>query len=317
MPLNTNKSVNGRFGRYPGSKWRIIPTLLEYVTRQHDLFLDVYGGFGSMILRKERSAMEVYNDLNADFDNLFTVLNYQRDDFALALKFTPWSTRYFERVHSRRSLDPVLRAVEFFFICEASLFSPFEYPNHFRRQIVLSKKPDGKQSMTPASQVFYKVLDRLDAIADRMHGVHIECEPALDCLVRYDNPKTFHFVDPPYWKRRSGKRAFYLHEMLDKQSHIDLADTVNGLSGMVMVCGYADPLYTELYENRGWVRVDIGGVRTNSADSPATESLWLNENAFEYLIDDYLSLIDQTCQPPIDGDEVQLSLFSVDKGALS
>ena len=59
--------------RYPGSKWRIVPWIV-YHFPEHQTYVEPYGGGAAVLLRKERSQREIYNDLDGELFNLFTIL---------------------------------------------------------------------------------------------------------------------------------------------------------------------------------------------------------------------------------------------------
>lgn len=56
--------------RYHGGKWRLAPWIVSHFP-PHRVFVDAYGGGGSIILRKTRSYAEIYDDM---------LINWQRVD---------------------------------------------------------------------------------------------------------------------------------------------------------------------------------------------------------------------------------------------
>lgn len=77
--------------------------------------------------------------------------------------------------------------------------------------------------------------------------------------------------------RFSGTYAAYAHEMTDAD-HVALAETLHGLSGMVVVSGYPSDLYDALYGD--WKRIEIEvQAASQHASQQRTECLWLNPSA--------------------------------------
>jgi DNA adenine methylase len=51
--------------RYHGGKWRIAPWIISYIPA-HKIYVELFGGEGSVLLRKPRSYAEPYNDLDGE-----------------------------------------------------------------------------------------------------------------------------------------------------------------------------------------------------------------------------------------------------------
>jgi DNA adenine methylase len=115
--------------------------------------------------------------------------------------------------------------------------------------------------------------DILEQVTERLRGVVVEHDAAVDVMLRYDGNDTLHYVDPPYVHDTRSKTGIgsYRHEMTD-DNHRELAAVLHGLQGMVIVSGYACPLYdNELFPD--WHRVE----RETFADGARarTEVLWM------------------------------------------
>ena len=96
--------------RYHGGKFRLAPWIIGYFP-EHRCFVEPFGGAASVLLRKEPSEAEVYNDLDGDVVNLFRVL---RDPIASrslidACALTPYSRTEFQCAYAP-TCDPVEQA---------------------------------------------------------------------------------------------------------------------------------------------------------------------------------------------------------------
>jgi len=67
----------------------------------------------------------------------------------------------------------------------------------------------------------------------------------------------------------------------DEHFHVESAALLRNAQGYVVISGYDCPLYTELYEDHGWHRVDKE-AQTNSGGK-RIESLWLSPRTWEAL----------------------------------
>jgi DNA adenine methylase len=116
----------------------------------------------------------------------------------------------------------------------------------------------------------------LAAVGERFAAVLVEQRPGHEVMRDHDTPDTLHFVDPPYLHgtRSAGSKGCYRHEMSDEE-HRALLDTLGGLDGMVVLCGYDSDLYRAALP--GWTaryRDVAASGRTGS--TRRREVLWMN-----------------------------------------
>jgi DNA adenine methylase len=267
--------------RYHGGKWRLAPWIVGFFP-PHRVYVEPFGGAGSVLLRKPRSYAEIYNDLDGEVVALFRVLRDPQaaERLRILLEYTPYSRTEFEL-----SYEPTDDAVE-----------------QARRTLVRSWMAHGSSGLRGHSTGFRIGSQRerttpshdwrgfpaaLPAIVDRLRGVVIEKRPAAQIMARHDKPDTLFYVDPPYmFATRSAKRIGndlfhgYRHEM-DDAGHAALLEQLIGLVGMVVVSGYATALYDTALA--GWRRVETAAFADRG--EARTEVLWLNPACVDRLGD--------------------------------
>jgi DNA adenine methylase len=257
--------------RYHGGKWKLAPWLLEHFP-PHRVYVEPFGGGASVLLRKERSHGEVYNDLDGDVVNVFRVLRdpATADRLRVLLELTPYAREEFNASYEPAA-DPVERARRV--IVRSGM--------GFGSAAVLSKhntgfRPCSNRAGTVPAQDFANWTNQIDAFTRRLRGVTIENRPALHVITQHDDTDTLLYVDPPYplGTRGSarGVRQKYVHEMTDDE-HRALANVLRAAEGMVVLSGYPCDLYDrELYPD--WQRRE----RKHFADGARerTEVVWLN-----------------------------------------
>ncbi|MDR3351761.1 MAG: DNA adenine methylase [Zoogloeaceae bacterium] len=110
MHMEISREVSRSALRYFGGKWAIAPWIIEHMP-EHRVYVEPFGGAASVLLRKPRSKVEVYNDLDDEIVGLFRVIQSPlqcRELFRL-LRRTPYSRREFELAFQKTD-DPLIRA---------------------------------------------------------------------------------------------------------------------------------------------------------------------------------------------------------------
>lgn len=261
--------------RYHGSKWRIAPWVISHFPG-HQTYVEPFAGGASVLLRKARCAGEVVNDLNGDVVNLFRVLRDPQlaDHLVASVTMTPYAREELERSREVATC-PVERARRFLVRSWFSLGTDgaTRQSNAGFRSYAFSDKVGS----LPVHQ-WSRFPWHLQQIAERLRGVIIENDDALEVIARYDSPGTLFYVDPPYVEStRTGNRGMYSHEMTDAD-HERLAALLNEVQGMVVVSGYASALYDDrLFAS--WRRVERE-ARTVAANE-RVEVLWIKPHEEE------------------------------------
>lgn len=251
--------------RYHGGKWLLAPWIISHFP-VHSCYVEPFGGGGSVLLRKPRAYAEVYNDLDGEIVNLFTMARERGEELARLCELTPFARTEFLQSYEP-SGDPLEQARRTL----ARSFMGFGSNAH--NQVTGFRAKSNRRGTTPARD-WMNYPDALRITVQRLRGVVIENRDAMDCMLHHDAPQTLHYVDPPYvFATRSDFRHDYRHEMSD-QNHEELAETLHSLNGMVVLSGYRCDLYDRLYA--GWKRIDRAAYADGSAKR--VESLWLSPN---------------------------------------
>lgn len=268
--------------RYHGGKWILANWIIEHLP-PHRVYVEPFAGAASVLLRKVRAYHEVYNDLDGEVCNLFTVLRDPGSSRRLAelLHLTP-----FARVEFDLAYEPTEDLVERARRTVVRSYMGFSTTTLRRQRTGFRAK--GLRAHQPPQIDWRNYPASLEAVVDRLRGVVIENRDALDVIAHQDGEQTLFYVDPPYVHstrtsvtKTDGGSHFgnaYRHEMKDVD-HRRLAGALRAGKGMVVLSGYDSKLYSELYPD--WLRVE----RATLADGaqPRLEMLWLNPAAAEAL----------------------------------
>lgn len=256
-----NKKVTRPILRYHGGKWLLAPWVISHFP-PHKIYVEPYGGAASVLLQKERSFTEVYNDIDDDVVNVFRTLREHGPELRELLRLTPYA-----RMEYFAAYEPALDSVERARRVILRTFLGFG-SDSIRRLNGFRKRSDSSGT-TPAHD-WRNFSDQLEATIERLRGVVIENRDALKLIGEHDGPDTLYYVDPPY-VRSTRKAKGYKHEV-DDEHHIALAKALHALKGKVIVSGYHSPLYDELYKD--WFRDDVPALADGAAKR--TEVVWMN-----------------------------------------
>lgn len=274
--------------RYHGGKWMLAPWIISHFPK-HRVYVEPFGGGASVLLRKERAYAEVYNDLDGEIVNVFTMARDRGEELRRALELTPFARDEFLNSYEPSSdqLEQARRTILRSFQGFGSAATCGE---------VSGFRANSSRSGTTPALDWRNYPEAFGTIVDRLRGVVIENRDACAVMAQHDSPRALHYVDPPYvHATRSTKvrrkvngeeadsRKAYKHEMSDDQHH-ELATFLRSLLGMVVLSGYRSPLYDELFGD--WHRTE----RIALADGARrrTECLWMNAAAFNALHHDCL-----------------------------
>lgn len=256
--------------RWHGGKWKLAPWIISHFPR-HRVYVEPFGGAASVLLRKERSYAEVYNDLDQDAVTLFRVM---RDPVAAErlielLKLTPFAKMEFEE-----SYHPAVQPIEIARRLLIRSFMGFGSNGHNAATKTGFRAKSNHSGTTPARD-WANYPDLLPVIIDRLVGVVIETRDACEVMTAHDGDLTLHYVDPPYMFETRSKAMHrdgcYAHE-LDRGGHTRLLQHLHTLEGMVVLSGYPHEAYEASLSH--WQRVEIAAHADGAKDR--TEVLWLN-----------------------------------------
>lgn len=253
-------------GKYSHLDW-ILP-LLPPATH----YCEPFGGSAAILINREPSPVETYNDIDGELVNFFRVLRDQKERLIEAIGLTPFSREEFELAISGPTEG----------ISDLELARRFYVRARQVRTGLAQKASTGRWAhclltsragMAGAVSRWLGAVEDLPYIAQRLLRVQIEHASATEVIQRYDSIETLFYCDPPYPHDSRTDHNAYAYEMTDDQ-HRTLAEVLHSVKGKVALSGYQSPLMQELYGN--W-RAIVGAERlVHSVKMPRTEVLWVN-----------------------------------------
>jgi len=258
---------------YPGGKSKSLKQILPHLPYRQK-YIEPFGGSGAVMLARNPSKLEVFNDRFAGVVAFYRCLK----DVSLYQQLIDWLEL---TVHSREEFhwckttwqnvdDPVERAGRWYYMMEASFGS---IGRTWGRQVAGSSMAGKIQNKLPMFQ----------QIHNRFKKIQIENLDWQQCISDYDSEDAVIYCDPPYM---DAYRGTYKNEMTP-DDHKNFLKTVFKCRGFVAVSGYSNPVYEDnpwdaRYEWKAFVSIQsvVGTVGNGKLDiveerGHATEVLWV------------------------------------------
>jgi DNA adenine methylase len=257
------------FGWY-GGKFSHLKWLLPLLPECHH-YCEPFAGSAAVLLNRDPSPVETYNDLDGEVVNFFRVLREEKEELVEAIGLTPFSREeFFRAVNGEPGLSAMERARRFFVRARQTRTGLAQTASLGRWA---NCRNTSRAGMSGAVSRWLGSVEDLPAIALRLLRVQIENRPALDAIRLYDGKDTLFYCDPPYVHATRGDRKAYGYEM-DDEGHRELAAVLRAAVGKVALSGYRCDLMDTLFE--GWKRVEAPAKTCHSIKKMRQEALWMN-----------------------------------------
>jgi len=260
------------FGWY-GGKYSHLYWLLPLLPDCHH-YCEPFGGAASVLLNRDPSPVETYNDIDGEVVNFFHVLREQKDELLYFIGMTPFSREEFmEAIRTNgngKNLSPLERARRFFIRARQVRTGLAQTASNGRWANCLNTSRAG---MSGAVSRWLGSVEGLEYIATRLLRVQIENDKAISVIKRYDSSETLFYCDPPYPHESRGDSKAYSYEMTNRD-HVELSTVLSNVKGKVAVSGYDCDLMNKLYKN--WKVHKEKPKKAMSIKQTRQEILWTN-----------------------------------------
>jgi len=262
--------------KWSGGKSRLRKFIVSAFPK-HDCYVEVFGGAGWVLFEKEPSKVEVFNDINQELTNFFSVVRNQPQKLIESFRWELVERAKFESLQSMpdqniADLTSVERAHRFFYIIMAAWGG--EYGS---ARFQTSVKDGGKGNrLIGALQNLEK---RITPAHQRLQKVIIENLSWQECISRYDKKgkaDILMYLDPPY----PDNNVNYAHNMRSWAEHEELARVCRSMNAKFVLSSYDTREMRELFPSRKYdimpVQFASGMPTTNGTTKPNQEILITN-----------------------------------------
>ena len=257
------------FGWY-GGKFSHLGWLLPLLPKCHH-YCEPFAGSGAVLLNREPSPVETYNDLDGEVVRFFRVLRDHGEELIRVCALTPFAREeYREAIGDGGPLGEVEQARRFF-VKARQVRMGLAQSSYLCRWANCKENSSGGKSSSVSR--WLNGVEGLADVAERLLRVQIEHRPAVEAIQLYDSPNTLFYCDPPYVHSTRSACDCYAFEMDDGQ-HRELAAALNSIQGKAAVSGYRCELMDELFQ--GWRRYDAPVRQLASTKAMRQECVWMN-----------------------------------------
>ncbi len=176
-----------------GGKRCLAQTIVQLLP-EHESYVEVFGGAGWVLFRKDPAKHEVYNDLDGRLIELFRSVKEHPEEMARQLEMLVPSREMFEDFRDQPGLTEIQRAARFFYVLRLSFGAKAASFGAGTRLALARVRAD------------------MEAARERLERVCIEHMDFAEVLLRYDKPGALFFVDPPYYGREGVYEVPFTHK---------------------------------------------------------------------------------------------------------
>lgn len=215
---------------YPGSKIKQLKNILPHIPYLNR-YVEVFGGTGSVLLNRDKSRFEIFNDKYSGITSFYKCLQDQGklDQLVEKIMYTVHSREFWGWCKDtwEDQDDLVNRAFRWFYTTK---YSFGQIGRNFGRSTGISNGDSGK---------IIRSCELFNEINLRLRNVLIENLNYKKCILDYASKQTVFYLDPPYLD--TDNYAYNKHFTDD--DHIELLRLIKNNPGYYVVSSYPNALY--------------------------------------------------------------------------
>lgn len=263
---------------YYGGKQRLASKIIPYIPK-HTVYCEPFCGGASILFMKPCPKVtntscyrEVINDTNGNLINFYKQLRDNGEALSEKIKLTLCSEEEHKLSKCFDNIDDIERARRYYVNIQQSFSNQLNCG--WRRSVF------GRNH----AAVWKNKISKIEEYIDRMADVNISNTDALKCILQWDSPQTFFYIDPPYPGANQGHYNGY------KQSNFDtLVGVLKSIKGSFILSCYAQsdlPVEWERKEfivycsasGEGKVKINRSIKSTELGDIKRTEVIWIKKS---------------------------------------
>ena len=223
-----------------GGKRLLRKTIAPLIPTNIKSYIEPFGGGAWVLFYKERWAdLEIYNDLDGRLVNLFRIVKYHPNAFKEEFNYLLGSREMFFQYLNGTFITDIQKAVQFYFLITRSFGGKGDTFGTV------------KKSSGGACKSQRNVLDKIDAIHERLDKVMIEHRDFEKLIKQYDFENAFFYCDPPY-----STGTGYAVTTTEGFDHERLCETLKNIKGRFLLSYDDSPKIRELYKDFEMIAIE-------------------------------------------------------------
>ncbi|WP_252225386.1 MULTISPECIES: DNA adenine methylase [unclassified Clostridium] len=183
---------------------------------EHTCYIELFFGAGWVYFGKEKSKVEVINDIDKELINLFKMIKHHAPEIERQLDYEFSGRDIFEEYKhcTLEYLTEIHRAVRFLYLITQSFAGKGDNYGY-------------GTNTKPSPQIFYKNV--LQDLKERLRNTYVENLSFEKIIDKYDRGYSFFFCDPPYWETAGYGNSF------GEDEHLLLRDKLKNIKGKFLL----------------------------------------------------------------------------------
>lgn len=204
----------------------------------HTTYIELFFGAGWVYFGKDKSKVEVINDIDKELINLFKIIKYHAPEIKRLLQYEFSGRDIFEEYKNStlEHLTEIHRAIRFLYLINNSFAG--------------KGKNFGYGTTTVPNQKIF-LTDYLNEIKERLSNTYVENLHFEKIIDKYDREESLFFCDPPYFETAGYDHAF------TEEDHILLRDKLSNIKGKFLLTINDHEKVREWYKGFNIEEVDV------------------------------------------------------------
>lgn len=233
-----NKNVRKTPISYYGGKQSMLGKILPLIP-EHSVYVEPFFGGGAVFWAKEKSKVEVINDLNGHVVNFYKQLKNRPDELIKLVESTPYARSSYKQamvVYNAPYLFDELTRTWAFWVATIQGFS---------NKIGSWRCAQNRNKECTLLENKKELIN--EQTSERLKFVQIESKDAVELIKRHDAPEVFFYCDPPYVDSNQGHYGGYTQEHFN-----ELLQALRCIKGKFLLSSYPNQRLKELTDSEGW-----------------------------------------------------------------